>query len=388
MNPIVNSFWDFIEKSKKVNNKDILINNCVKRFSLIKDRSVYHCDYFAVRFSYSKNGSFSNVVLSLSSLEKYDTIPFFSVLVIGNADNVVYLANTTFLSKISHSSQELTMTNIRGSFLGSNIIKEYDGIKNVPANFEILFALHQGLSWSDNLQRLVEASSKIKPISTRFDPDQAQLNNIYHSVDRAKRFLKSDDYATLLCDLNQRCEEVKLSILAAAHIENVNIRGRLIEALITASPDERLRILSDLSHIEQSLPTYDTRNGLSDYTRHFDSSDTYTDIKTKIVYLNSNPKMYNIDKFLQCMAEEKSVFLFFFIAIDEKGIPNTALCTVFHPLLLQSVHLQQHWAGRSTRGTAQASGDAINKILNSNSDYHKAIDTDLANNYIACLLNR
>lgn len=386
MHPSIIQFLDFVEKHKTVSNKDHLIQSCVETFGLIQDRKVFHCDYFAVRFSYSQNGSFSNTVLSLSALEKYDRIPFFVVLVKGNADNVIYLANTSFLSKISHSSQALTMTNIRGSFNGSDILKQIDGIENEPANFDELFARHIGIDWQDNLQRLVDASSSIKPISTKFQPNAQELTNIRDSVERAQRFVLSDDYNELLRDLDQRCKEVKESILVASHIENVNIRGRLIEALVTADKAERQRLLSDLAHLEQALPTYDTRNGLGDYIRYFDTSDTYTDIKTKVIYLNSNPKMYNVDKFLQCMAENKAVFMFYFIGIDDKGIQHTALCSVYHPTLLNSMQLQFHWAGRSTRGVAQASGSAINAILNLDNCRH--IDKQMASNYLNTLLAR
>ncbi len=386
MHPYIIQFLDFVEKHKTVCNKEQLIQSCVETFNLIQDRKVFHCDYFAVRFSYSKNGSFSNTVLSLSTLEKYDRIPFFVILVKGDADNVIYLANTTFLSKISHSSQALTMTNIRGSFNGNDIMKQIDGVDNKPENFEELFARHIGIDWQDNLQRLVDASSSIKSVSTKFEPNAQEMENIRDSVERARQFVSSDDYTELLHDLDQRCEEVNEAILVASHIENVNIRGRLIEALITADKKERQRLLSDLAHLEQALPTYDTRNGLGDYIRYFESSDTYTDIKTKVIYLNSNPKMYNIDKFLQCMAENKSVFMFYFIGIDDKGIQHTALCSVYHPVLLSSMQLQFHWAGRSTRGVAQASGLAINAILNLNNC--KEIDKQLASNYLNILLAR
>lgn len=386
MNPTVHSFLLFLERNKAVNNKDLLIEKCVAEFDLVQDRKVFHNDYFSVRFSFSRTGSFSNTVLSLSMLEKYDQIPFFAVLVKGNADNVVYLANTTFINKISHSSQNLSMTNIRGSFNGSDIIKEFSGIENKPDYFDKLFAIHKGLEWQDNLLRLVEASSRIRPVSTKFVPNDVQLACIYQSVDRARQFVDSENYETMSSDLNKRCNEVKEAIMAASHIDNVNIRGRLIEALITSDKEDRLRLLSDMANLEQALPTYDTQNGLGDYIRFFDDSDTYTDVKTKVLYLDSNPKMYNIDKFLQCMAEEKSVFLFFFIGINENGIQKKVLCSVYHPTLIKGVHLQSHWAGRSTRGVVQASGDSINLILDTGNG--KCIDIDLAKAYIDRLIHR
>ncbi|WP_290391552.1 hypothetical protein [Paramuribaculum intestinale] len=88
--------------------------------------------------------------------------------------------------------------------------------------------------------------------------------------------------------MRRRCEDVKDAMLVASRVDNVNVRGRLIEALITSDPEERTGLLKDLSDVERMLPVYDTENGLGDYVRRFESADTYTDIKTKILYLNSS----------------------------------------------------------------------------------------------------
>ena len=52
------------------------------------------------------------------------------------------LANTTFLIKLSHSSQNFTADNIKGSFNGTDIMPEYQGLSNTPENFKALFELH------------------------------------------------------------------------------------------------------------------------------------------------------------------------------------------------------------------------------------------------------
>lgn len=345
--------------------------------------------YFAVRFSYSKSASdtFSNTVLSLSALEKYDKIPFFVVLVRKSSTNLILLANTTFLKKISHSSQELSMTNIRGSFNGSDIMRDFNNRKNAPENFDYLFAVHQGMDWEDNLFRLVEASSNIKPVNQKFEPTEAERTNIFASINRACTFVKSDNFRILEDDLNERCNKCKREILVASHIENTNIRGRLIESLITSNDIERQHIISNLHNLEAALPSYDTKNGLGDYYREFDNGDTYTDIKTKIVYLNSNPKAYNIDKFLQKMAGSKSVFLFFFIGIDESSNFKTLLCSVYHGKLVDNTVLQFHWAGRNTRGVAQFNGTAIDEMLKEES-FVNEIDVTKSEAFLNKLLNR
>lgn len=389
MNNNCKDFVQYITTLAPKHNKQNVIDDVVLKYKLIKDRKVYHNDSFAVRFSYSKSSSesFSNTILALSKLEKYDKIPFFVVLVRRNADNLILLANTTFLKKISHSSQDLSMTNIKGSFNGSDIMRKYGDWSNTHDNFDFLFALHQGFDWEDNLSRLVDNSSKIKPVNLKFSPSDEQRANIFESINKSIQFVESESYSTLESDLNERCNKVKNEILVASHIENVNIRGRLIESLITSDDAEREEIVKELKDLETALPSYDTKNGLGDYHREFDNGDTYTDIKTKVVYLNSNPKAYNVDKFLRQMSDSKSVFLFFFIGVDEKSIFRTLLCSVYHEKLLDNTILQYHWAGRNSRGAAQLNGTAIDEMLKA-ADFKNNIVLEKATAFLEGLLSR
>lgn len=389
MNLRCKEFVDYIVNHAPQHNKQVVEDNVCAHFNLTKDRKVYHNEYFAVRFSYSKSASdsFSNTVLSLSALEKYDKIPFFVVLVRQSSTNLILLANTTFLKKISHSSQELSMTNIKGSFNGSDIMRNYDNRQNAPENFDYLFALHQGLDWEDNLSRLVDASSSIQPVNQKFEPTETEKSNIFDSISRASAFVSSKQFNVLEDDLNERCNKCRKEILIASHIENTNIRGRLIESLITSDDVERQQIINNLHNLEAALPSYDTKNGLGDYYREFDNGDTYTDIKTKVIYLNSNPKAYNIDKFLMQMADFKSVFLFFFIGVNEESIFKTLLCSVYHGKLIDNTILQFHWAGRNTRGAAQFNGTAIDEMLNEQS-FVNDIDITKSETFLQELLNR
>lgn len=389
MNTRCKEFVDYIVNHAPQHNKQVVEDDVCAHFNLTKDRKVYHNEYFAVRFSYSKSASdsFSNTVLSLSALEKYDKIPFFVVLVRQPSTNLILLANTTFLKKISNSSQELSMTNIKGSFNGSDIMRDYDNKTNTPDNFDYLFAVHQGLNWEDNLSRLVDASSNIKPVNQKFIPSDAESKNIYESVSRAVDFISSANFSVLEDDLNERCNKSRKEILIASHIENTNIRGRLIESLITSNDEERQHIINNLHNLEAALPSYDTKNGLGDYYREFNNGDTYTDIKTKVIYLNSNPKAYNVDKFLKQMADSRSIFLFFFIGVDENSIFKTLLCSVYHGKLIDNTILQFHWAGRNTRGAAQFNGIAIDEMLKE-ANFTNNICVDKAKDFLKQLLDR
>lgn len=389
MNTYCTEFVNYIQTQAPKYNKQVVERAVANRFHLIKDKTVYHNEYFAVRFSYSKSISdtFSNTILSLSSLEKYDRIPFFVVLVRRTADNLILLSNTTFLKRISHSSQELSTTNIRGSFNGSDIIREYQGIKNSPENFDTLFTLHQGFDWTDNLSRLVEASSRIVSVSTKYQPTAEELTQIFDSISRSITFVSSSNFRELEKDLNARCNQNRNEILIASHIENLNIRGRLIESIITSNEEERTQILNNLHDLESALPTYEIKNGLGDYYREFDNGKTYTDIKTKVIYLNSNPKAYNIDKFLRQMADSKSIFLFFFIGIDEGSIVKTLLCSVYHEKLIDNTIFQFHWAGRNSRGVTQFNGKAIDEMLKE-SAFNNSIHLEKAKSFLEKLLQR
>lgn len=384
MNPKVKEFIEYVGAEMPRNNKHLAQSATQARFSLQKDRSVYHCDEFAVRFCYSKNGSFSNVVLSLSALRKYDHKPFFVVLVNGNRENELFLANTTLLNKISHSSQQLSVDNIRGSFLGSNIIKDYDGIPNDAGHVEQLFAIHQGYTWQENIVRLVEATSGIKPVKARFSPDERQTGNIFSSVSRARAFVASPDYEALKADLDERVRRCSQSIWSASQIENVNIRGRLIEYLIT-SGDTDFLVGADWQ--DDRLPVYDTRNGLGDYVRTFDSCKAYTDIKTKIMFLGSSPKAYNIDKFLEIMSEDDSVFLFYLVGLGEQGVTNCVLASVYDRRLVDAAVFQHHWAGRGTRGAVQFDGSKISAVINTR-PFVGQIDEPACKSFLEKMLSR
>ncbi|MCM1117567.1 MAG: hypothetical protein NC342_08535 [Pseudoflavonifractor sp.] len=104
------------------------------------------------------------------------------------------------------------------------------------------------------------------------------------------------------------------------HIMNIEVE-KFLDYVIHKAPKhnrkDRAKLLVEIRNIEKILPTYDSRNGLGDYIVHFKSNDVYTDIKTRVMYLDSNPKAYNVDKFLRQMADEKSVFMFFLLVLTK-----------------------------------------------------------------------
>lgn len=342
--------------------KTVVQEKIKKRFNLTKDGSVYFNDSFALRFSKSESKSFSNTVLALSKLQKFDDRPFF-VIAVGSAKIFMLLANTTFLKKISHSSSQLRMDNIRGSFNGSDIMHEIDGVNNEPENFEDLYAYHEGISTQDNLERLVESTNSIEGRIKRFEVTEEARSIILDSVHRADSFIRSLSYQELKEDLNLRVSTTKDAISVAAFIENINIRGRVIEYLITEN-DSSLKdqILASLKD-GTSIPNFRTADGLGDYHRNFQDYITETDIKTKVLFLQGNPKAYNVDKMLRFLAEEKSVYLIFLIGIEQDGTIVTRLCSIFDQRIISGTTTVHHWAGRNSRGVTQFYGPKLVQVL-------------------------
>ena len=81
MNDALQKLLELVKANDEINDKARLARVVAEAFRLTKDRSVYYCAEFAVRFSSSASRNFGNTVLSLSNLRKYDDRPFIVCLV-------------------------------------------------------------------------------------------------------------------------------------------------------------------------------------------------------------------------------------------------------------------------------------------------------------------
>lgn len=377
----IENLVDFISTKNGIANKASLSLQVQHQFCLVKDRSVFYGEWFAIRFCQAATANFSNTVLSLSSLHRYDNIPFLVCLVTPSR-NYLMLANTTFLRKVSHSSQELRCDNIKGSFNGSDIMRSFEGIVNAPENFEYLFTSHENYTFEENLERLVEATNNICPTGRKFLPTEPQVDCIRDSIGRAVSFLSSHEYSILDDDLNKRVRAVESEIAIAAFIDNVNLRGRIIEYLITAEDDLKETLIRCLRS-NRPLPEIFTADELGDYERRFERYLTETDIKTKVLFLSSNPKGYNVDKLLAFLSEEKSVYLIYVVAIDKDRHINTRLCSMYNQQLLSGTRIIKHWAGRNSRGVTQYDGKSLEEIV---LDFDISVDVASAQDFVTrCL---
>ncbi|MBE6713906.1 MAG: hypothetical protein E7575_01290 [Ruminococcaceae bacterium] len=112
-------------------------------------------------------------------------------------------------------------------------------------------------------------------------------------------------------------------------------------------------------------PKIYTDDRLGDYEYSFENFETATDIKTKVLFLSSNPKGYNVDKLLEFLAKEKTVYLVFIVAVDKDKNITTRLCSMFNKQLLNGTGIISHWAGRNSRGVTQYMGKALEEIVDS-----------------------
>lgn len=335
------------------------------RANLKKERSVYVGNGYAIRFSEANTGSFSNVVLSLSALQKYDANPM--VICVVRPDRLDFrLANATFLKKINQTSHNLRVDNIRGSFLGSNIMDEYEGIPNRPDHFDELMAFHAEFAWEENVERLVEATNAIVARATRFVPVGDDLSIIRDAPIRAAEALKLPRVAEIEHELTAIIQRRRDELLMAARLDNVNIRGNTIEQLITGELNGHR--LDDL--------TYDLPGDAT----------LIVDIKTKLLDRASAPKAYNVDKMLRTLSHPGSIFCFYFIGIDAgRGAIRSHIVSIFDPVVLSATRIQTHWAGRELRGVTQLTGN-VSDIFEPH--YRPSVDVQRAKALLTQLIER
>lgn len=366
MNKAVTELVHFLQEYAKNNpncTKSEISKATIEKFELRRDRSVYYCEEFAIRFSSVKGSSFSNGVLSLSALRKYDHIPFI-VCVVRLKGIELLLANSTFLKKISHSSQHLRVDNVRGTFLGQDILRVFDGIENKPEHFEELFEIHCQFNWEENLFRLVESTNAIVPTGMRFEPNEQEKENILNTPEIASMLSRNDEYLQLGKDLDHLVNINLEAILEAGKIENVNLRGNIIEQIITNAGN--FHSLEDFSRTLTVGP------------------EVKVDIKTKILTLSSNPKGYNIDKVLKALAAGNTVFSFFFIGINlEKQFVVTCLVSILDEKILNATRIQFHWAGRNSRGVTQLYGNLDGIFA---PDFSETINIEKAKDFLQGLI--
>lgn len=151
----------------------------------------------------------------------------------------------------------------------------------------------------------------------------------------------------------------------------------------TQNTDLKQTLMSSLRNCTP-LPQIFTSDDLGDYERIFPNYHTKTDIKTKILFLSSNPKDFNIDKLLSFLAHPNTVYLIYILTIDSDRSMRSCLFSVYDQTLLANTRILYHWAGRNSRGVTQYNGEGLKEIVLSND--HK-IDPVAAQEFLMQCLN-
>ncbi len=145
-----------------------------------------------------------------------------------------------------------------------------------------------------------------------------------------------------------------------------------------------MRIIDALNQ-NRPLPEFRTEDEIGDYSKCYPNYHTETDIKTKVLFLDGNPKAYNIDKLLEFISTRDSVYMIYLLGVGEDGQIVSRLCSAFDPRLIEATNIQHHWAGRNTRGVTQIVGSALRDILLS--DEPTGINRDRAKEFLDILID-
>lgn len=359
------SFIRDLRLGKPASDKVEIAAACAERFGLRQSRSLLIGKGVALRFvSVTNPRGANNTLLSLSALAKVDHAPL--VICTVQPESVDFaLANSTFLRRVSHSSQALRVGNVRGSFNSSDLLRDYDGIANAPENFDLLFAIHSENMWEENLERLVEATNAIVAVGSRYQPTADEVAAIRKAPDLAREISHSGDYRILRSSLESEIESKAERILSLALVDNVNVRGNHIEQLITGGTDKRS--IGDMRHVLVAGTTLEI------------------EIKTKLLNRASAPKAYNIDKLLRLYGAGNTVMAYCFVGIDHRSKRLTVrTVSVLDALILDATRVQRHWAGRNSRGVTQLR-EGLEGVFGT--DFTEVIDVDKARRFLTALLD-
>lgn len=343
--------------------KEEFVQALAERFHLKKEGKAWYAKDFAVSFAYSKGKGFSGTVVSLAKILMFDDRPFL-VCLLRPAGVETFLANASLIKKVSHSSQHLALTNIRGSINGSDISREVDGLRNEPANFRSLYDNHVNVGWEDNLERIVAATNDISPTGKRFEAPDGSVRALWRAAQRSQEAEKCGRISEVEEILRRRLKKRTGVILRAAQCGTPKLRGDALEYLITGE-----RVVHSLGDA-----VFEERGKVR----------VVVDVKTKVLGLSAQPRLYNVDKALKELAQTESVFCLFLVGID-RGTKRVEgrLVDILDSQLIAMTTVQFHWAGRNSRGATQLTGDT-SKFFESG--FTGRVDVRIAREFLERLL--
>lgn len=354
-----NSLTSFIAAAD--NNKQTVKNAVKDKFCLIKNGAFLTNNTFTICFSSTKAaGSCSNTVAAFKKIISYDEKPIFCCLTTPTTNNL-YLINTSFINKVSHSSKNLSKTKYTGSINFSDILQTPMALSNKPCNFTELFNKHLTRNKQTVINHIIENTSNIEPSKDKIMFSLKEVKDILSYPEREREFLTSLGYKNLYSIVKNRVKQINLedkTSLTSILKEQEKVRGDGIEKLYTKG-------ITDHSFI--------------DYEYKINTYNVGIDIKSIMLNKSSNPKGYDITKLLTHISSNKNnIYLILFLGCDEisKQISTFYLASIFNDTLTGSI--QTAWSGRDSRGTIQFDGLKLKTGLLSPTYDILAIDLELA----------
>jgi len=316
--------------------KDALVAALTGRFPLTKHGALLVGNAFVVRVSQnSADTGFPNAVVAFKKIVEHDDKPVVVCLLTPNRCNV-YLANTTFLRKVSHSSHGLTEQKLVGSILGSDILAEYEGVANTAGNLASLWRRHQQADRAAHRLRIIAATQTIGASAETWVPSSSETDRILAAPELAHRISGTPEYVALAATLDAAVQQQRAAILEAARDENAKTRGDRIEQIVTGAAKNQ---------------------GLGDLSVQVLTITISIDVKSKRLDLSSAPKAYNVDKALRDLAQGNRLLAVLFVGVDpDRDVLSTRVVSVFDRTLIAASRVDARWSGRGTRGTVQFSG--------------------------------
>jgi hypothetical protein len=120
-----------------------------------------------------ESGNESNALAAFHKICDYDDKPVLVCLMTSRGMRLL-LANTTFLEKVSERSYKLAADNLVGGVLESDLLSAVNGVANLPANFEALWATHTASDRTANIQRIVTATQEMHARAAAANPDSVK----------------------------------------------------------------------------------------------------------------------------------------------------------------------------------------------------------------------
>lgn len=151
-----------------------LVDSLIAKTDLELDKALLVGSQCVLRISQmQESGNEANAIAAFHKICDYDDKPVLVCLMTSRGMRLL-LANTTFLGKVSERSYKLTADNLVGGVLESDLLSAVNGVANLPANFEALWATHAASDRAANIQRIVTATQEMHAQSAAANPDSVK----------------------------------------------------------------------------------------------------------------------------------------------------------------------------------------------------------------------